>query len=212
MNRSAVLLCGGSGSRFGSNKLLVKLKDKEIFLHSLEKFISVLGIENIIIVVSQDQKELFKNVLDESSYGHIQLCNGGKERYHSVLNGLKLCPEDNLVAIHDAARPFISENLIRQTFKSAEKHGGAILCKKVSDTIKIKDNHGIKTLTRDHLTAAETPQIFKCSELKQAIANVIHKNLFITDDAHAMELFNKDYFMHIHEGNNKKITYSSDLD
>jgi len=212
MIKSAILLCGGSGSRFGSNKLLVKLKGKEVFLHSLEKLIKVVGKSNVVIVVSENQKDLFGQVLSEYNYRDIKVCFGGKERYNSVFNGLQHCPDNSLVAVHDAARPFISEELIIATFKSAEKYGGAILCKKVSDTIKIQDDKGIKTLVRDHLTAAETPQIFKCFELKKAIENVIDNQLNITDDAHAMEYQNKNYFMHIHEGNNKKITYTSDLD
>ena len=212
MKKSAILLCGGSGSRFGSNKLLVKLDGKEIFLHSLEKLISVVGRENIVIAVSENQKEFFDSVLNKYNYSDIKICFGGKERYHSVFNGLKYCPEDSLVAVHDAARPYVTQELISATFESAEKYSDAILCKKVSDTIKIQDENGTRTLVRDQLSAAETPQIFKCFELKDAIKNVIEKNLFITDDAHAMEHANKSYFMHIHEGNNKKITYTSDLD
>jgi 2-C-methyl-D-erythritol 4-phosphate cytidylyltransferase len=212
MIKSAVLLCGGSGSRFGSNKLLVKLRGKEVFLHSLEKLIAVVGRENVVIAVSENQKNLFEKVLLLYKLNDIKICLGGKERYNSVLNALEHCPNDSLVAVHDAARPFVSKDLIFETFKSAQKYGGAILCKKVSDTIKIDDDNGIKTLNRDHLTAAETPQIFKCSELKSAIRYVIKNKLVITDDAHAMEYSKIPYHMHIHEGNNKKITYTSDLD
>ena len=122
MIKSAILLCGGSGSRFGSNKLLVKLKGKEVFLHSLEKLIKVVGKSNVVIVVSENQKDLFGQVLSEYNYRDIKVCFGGKERYNSVFNGLQHCPDNSLVAVHDAARPFISEELIIATFKSAEKY------------------------------------------------------------------------------------------
>ncbi|WDE96273.1 IspD/TarI family cytidylyltransferase [Lentisphaera profundi] len=212
MEKAAVLLCGGSGSRFGSNKLLVKLDGKEVFLHSLEALAQVIDSKNIVLVSSEKDKSQFKELLKVNGFSDVQVCCGGKERYHSVLKGLNKCSEKALVAIHDAARPFISSKLIEDTFSSAYKHGGAILCKKVSDTIKINDSEGVRTLQRDHLTAAETPQIFYCKDLKKAINFVIDNNLSVTDDAHAMECINKDYFMHIHEGNNKKITYTSDLD
>ncbi|MDD7983850.1 IspD/TarI family cytidylyltransferase [Lentisphaera marina] len=212
MEKAVVLLCGGSGSRFGANKLLVKLDGKEVFLHSLEKFSQVVNQENIVVVLSESEESTFLDLLKENQFDKVKIAKGGQERYHSVLNGLSQCPSNALVAVHDAARPYISSNLIKETFESAFKHGGAILCKKVSDTIKIKGEQGIKTLKRDTLTAAETPQIFYCNDLKEAINYVIDNDLSVTDDAHAMEYVNKSYYMHVHEGNNKKITYSSDLD
>lgn len=212
MEKAAVLLCGGSGSRFGANKLLVKLNDKEVFLYSLEAISKIVEQENIVVVLAENQKSTFLDLLKEHNFDKVKIASGGQERYNSVLNGLKLCPDRALVAVHDAARPYVSSKLIDEVFLSAHKHGGAILCKKVSDTIKINDELGIRTLKRDSLTAAETPQIFYCDELKEAINYVIVNNLPVTDDAHAMESINKTYFMHVHEGNNKKITYSSDLD
>ena len=212
MEKAAVLLCGGSGSRFGGNKLLVKLNGKEVFLHSLEALSKVVDKENIVVVLAESEKDYFLTLLDKHNFSQVKVTFGGKERYHSVLNGLKLCADQALVAVHDAARPFITSYLIKATFESAYEHGGAILCKKVSDTIKISDEQGIRTLKRESLTAAETPQIFNCKELSEAINFVIDNQLSITDDANAMEAVNKPYFMHIHEGNNKKITYTSDLD
>ena len=100
---------------------------------------------------------------------------------------------------------------IENTFVKAEEYGGAILCKKVSDTIKAQNKKGIQTLKRDELIAAETPQIFYRDDLQKAINYVIKNKLFVTDDAHAMEYLDKSYYFHCHEGNNKKITFSSDL-
>ena len=212
MSKRAILLCGGSGTRFGGNKLFAKLEDKQVFIHSLEVFAGLIGLENCILAISEEQDETFTRILRQHKLEAVQLCYGGKERFNSVLNGLKCCDANDLVAIHDAARPFISAELIKKVYLAAEKNGGAILCKKVTDTTKSIDSEGvISTLNRDLLAAAETPQIFPCQDLKKALNLAIEKHFHLTDDAHAMELAGYQYELVTHEVNNRKITYSSDL-
>ena len=128
MNQKALLLCAGSGTRFGGNKLFAKLEDQEVFIHSLKTFANHLGLKNCILAISKGQDEAFLEILKKYDLQEVQICYGGAERYNSVLNGLQLCDEADLVAIHDAARPFITADLIKKVFKAAELKGGAILC------------------------------------------------------------------------------------
>ena len=211
MKRSAILLCGGSGKRFGSNKLLAKIDGVEVFIHSLRALLKCVDEENLVVVSSKQDLDIYQETLTKYAYSKVKLTLGGKERYHSVLAGLKTLQDNYLVAVHDAARPYVNPTNIEETFEKAQEHKGAILCKKVSDTIKIQNDDGTKTLKREDLIAAETPQIFYRNDLITAIENVIENKLFVTDDAHAMEYLKKDYYFNSHEGNNKKITYSSDL-
>ena len=212
MIKRAILLCAGSGTRFGGNKLFAKLEDKQVFIYALETFAELIGLENCILAIPEGQDQAFIDILKLYDLEAVQLCYGGKERYNSVLNGLECCDANDLVAIHDAARPYIKTEDIKKVYAAAEKKGGAILCKKVTDTTKIIDAEGvINTLNREILFAAETPQIFPCQDLKKALKLAIEKHFHLTDDAHAMELAGYPYELVTHEANNRKITYSSDL-
>jgi 2-C-methyl-D-erythritol 4-phosphate cytidylyltransferase len=212
MKKRAILLCGGSGTRFGGNKLFADLEGKQVFIYALEIFADLIGLENCILAIPEGQDQAFINILKQYKLQAVKLCYGGKERYNSVLNGLECCDENDLVAIHDAARPFIKADLVEKVYSAAEKKGGAILCKKVTDTTKRIDSEGkLSTLNREYLFAAETPQIFPCQDLKKALNLAIEKHFHLTDDAHAMELAGYQYELVTHEVNNRKITYSSDL-
>jgi 2-C-methyl-D-erythritol 4-phosphate cytidylyltransferase len=136
--------------------------------------------------------------------------DGGEERFHSVKNGLAtLHDEVELVAIHDAVRPFVSSETIARCFEEAGKSGSAIPAVPVIDTIRRIEKDGSKTIPRKELVAIQTPQCFKTEVIRDAY-QVEYQDIF-TDDASVVE--NRGLGVSIVEGNrrNFKITTREDL-
>lgn len=203
-----VLLAAGASNRFGkNNKILIDFKGKPLFHSSLEKFYSILPPENIVLVISEKISSV-----DLSQFPGIHVTIGGATRAESALNGLKIFKKNILlVGVHDAARPYITEKLIKKCICSAQKNKSAVLAKAMSDTLKLAENNKvIKTLPRETVFAAETPQFFYKNLLVEAYEKSIAQNINVTDEAMAMELAGHDIFLVIHQENNSKVTYSSD--
>lgn len=209
-----VVVAAGSSSRFGeTDKLTLDLDGKPLFTHCLETFSRIVPIENIVVVSSEERiEELSKIIL--SVIGHqIKVIAGGAQRSDSSLNGLKELPNKlRYAAVHDAARPFITKESILTCYEVLKERGSAVLAHPVTDTIKIVGDglEVIKTPPRDTLYAAETPQMFKRSELIEAYTGK-PTEINVTDEAMAMELAGHKVFLATHEKDNRKITYSKDL-
>ncbi|MDR1243658.1 MAG: 2-C-methyl-D-erythritol 4-phosphate cytidylyltransferase [Endomicrobium sp.] len=189
MKSAVIILAAGLGKRFGSkvSKQFLTLKKKPMFLWSVKTFAKLKCFKQIIVVVP-------KNVVKGLSlkYKNVFECvAGGKERFDSVKNGLKIVKKDvDFVAIHDGARPLISKIDIELILKEAQKTKAAIAVEQTKDTIKVvsKRNKIIKTLDRSTLKNAQTPQIFEVNLLKKAYFKKIPKN--ITDDSSLIENLN----------------------
>lgn len=212
-----ILAAAGKSSRFGEqDKLLIELKGKNLFLHALNTFSKVLPADNIVIVVSQGQESIFRQILNEQGFcSNISIVPGGQERQHSVLNGLSALNSKRVqfAAVHDAARPYITEGMIRKTFDYAKEFGNAVLAKEVTDTIKIIDENNcvVRTPARALLRAAETPQVFPLEMLKTAYQSANGTGDIITDESMAAEKQGQKVHIVAHQGNNNKVTYSHDL-
>ena len=211
-----VLAAAGKSSRFGdSDKLLVELEGKALFLHALLTFSQIMPIANIVIVVSPGQENTFRDILKPySQMDNVLICEGGQERQNSVLNGInKLNDSLQYVAVHDAARPYITQELIIKSFDHAIKNGNAVVAKAVTDTIKIVDEKDcvLSTPARATLRAAETPQIFPLDFLKKAYTTANQEQRIITDESMAAEQAGERVHLFVHHGNNIKITYQHDL-
>lgn len=186
MNLAAVIVAAGSGKRFGSKqpKQFLLLNKKPMFLWSVLAFKKMKECGQIILVVSKEkiqEMEKYKKI-----YGIDVVC-GGKERFNSVKNGLNIVKDADFVAVHDAARPLITENIIKAVLLSAEKNGGAIAAAPSKDSIKLSLNGKIltKSLNRKNVWLAQTPQIFKKSMLDKAYSSKIP--VTVTDDAQLVE-------------------------
>ena len=213
--RSLILAAAGKSSRFGDEDKLLKMLDgQHLFLHSLKVFLKVTPKENIVLVVSPGQEDIYREICQKECGITPTVIPGGSERCHSVLRGLEQLSTDKLVAVHDAARPYITEELAENAFKTAEEKGNVVVVKPVVDTIKVVDDRGRirETPIRSSLRSAETPQIFNCSILKNAYSDAIQNGLTPTDESMAVELTGETIYVHMHEGQNQKITYSHDLD
>ena len=209
---SAILVGAGKGERLSSSvpKAFIRIGGKEIFYYSLVKFYR--KVDEIILVFPQDYLEKWKEKLEKEFQG-IKVISGGKERYNSVKNGLDILENQNgIVLIHDVARPFFSENLIKRVIEGAEKYGACVPSVEVKDTLKqIDGDFVVKTLDREKIFAVQTPQGFKVEIIKKAYREAERKNVFGSDDAILVERMGIKVYSVDGEQENIKITYPVDL-
>ena len=164
---SAVIVAGGKGKRIGGDipKQYIKIKDKEIIAYTLEAFINIEEISEIILVVPENDIEYcHEDILKKYGYENaVKIVSGGQERQDSVYNGLFACKNKDIVLIHDGARPFVSDKIIRECIACANRAGACTAAVSVKDTIKTVDANGvvIDTPDRERLYAVQTPQAFK---------------------------------------------------
>ncbi len=215
-NLGIIIVAGGSGSRFGNdNKLLAKIDDKPVLLHTLSNFIKMCPTNHFILVSSSkfidECKALLRCNLKDKE---ISIIKGGATRSKSVQNGLAALPDSaTIVAIHDAARPLASSKLLSRCMEYFKKNGSCVAAKKVVNTIKEASSDGFvkKTLDRNKLWSIETPQIFYTEELKEAYLKTEVDNYNSTDDASVMEYIGKPVFLFENPSPNIKITYEEDI-
>mgnify|MGYP001824942058 CR=1 FL=1 len=209
----AVIVAGGKGERFGNDipKQFLNLHSKPVLSWSIEAFFPL--VKDLVVVLPEDQVDHWLN-LSGSSIENIDyiITNGGRTRSESVLNGLNALPQsgDSLIAIHDAARPLITQNMIRDLFRSCEEHGNAVPVTKMRDSLRsIGDKGASKPLDRDRIVAVQTPQIFTGADLRKAYAD--HSQNSFTDDAGLVE--SAGMKVHLVNGDpwNIKLTYPDDL-
>ena len=201
-----VIVASGKGQRanLGYNKAFYKMKDGRTVLEcSASLFIEDEDCKNIIVVTNE---EYIEQVLKNDKV----ICTiGGKERRNSVENGLNLV-QSEYVLIHDAARPFLNRLSLEELKKELETSGACILAKKATDTIKVVENNKIiKTLDRNSIYMAETPQAFKSDLLKKCYKE--SENIIFTDDASLVESLGYEVSIVEDKFNNKKLTNEMDF-
>ncbi len=209
----AIIVAGGSGKRMQTviAKQFLLLNNKPVMMHTLQAFYLSEIQPEIILVLSKDDHDYWKDLCFKFNFDipHT-LVEGGKERFHSVRNGLMSIKEDGVVAIHDAVRPIVSSNLITQTFQNALETGNAIPCIKPSDSVRKLLDNGSKIINRDKLALIQTPQTFDLGQLRIAYQQRFSSKF--TDDASVVEAAG--FPINLVEGsrNNIKITYPEDLE
>ena len=214
---SVVIVSAGRGSRMKAdiNKQFLKLKGKEVIAHTIDKFYNNKNIDEIVVVVKEDEADFFRrNIIDKYGYKNIKIDFGGKERQDSVFNGLKAVNERcDIVLIHDGARPFVTDEIIKNSIECAKKNKCVIVGVPVKDTIKIinKDNEVCDTPNRSTLWSIQTPQVFEYLSIIKAHKIAKEKSYYGTDDSMLMEYLG--YNVKVIEGsyNNIKITTPEDL-
>lgn len=208
---SVVITAGGSSTRFnGNNKLLYELNDKPVIMYSVELFNSLEFIDEVIISANETLIPIFEKMFEMLK--KVKVVKGGNTRQKSVFNGLKSCNKPDFVLIHDAARPFITRDVIINCLSKAKETGAAIVAVKTIDTIKIVDENGIinSTPNRAFLWNAQTPQIFKYDLILSLHEK--YSDLNFTDDS---LLFEKEGLpVSVSEGDysNIKITTIQDVE
>ena len=220
---SAIVLAAGKGKRFSTQaksnraKLLAEINSQPVIIHSLKSLSSHPWIKEIILVVNAENKKQFSSKIKQYRITKISsIVNGGLRRQDSVSCGLKAVNRQaDIVLIHDAARPFISRELISRVILEAKKSGAAIAGVPVKCTIKsarLSKSHRVmaeETLDRSKLWEIQTPQVFKKDLILKAYHKFIHADA--TDDAMLVEKLGKKVSIVMGSYRNIKITTSEDL-
>ncbi|HIQ30564.1 MAG TPA: 2-C-methyl-D-erythritol 4-phosphate cytidylyltransferase [Aquifex aeolicus] len=200
--KACILLAAGEGKRIGFRKQFIEIHGKPLFMYSLEKALRVF--EEVLLVLPRDS--LTKVQVPEG----VKKVEGGKERQDSVLNGV-LETEAEVVVIHDAARPMVTEDMFREVSRLGE-YDGKIVALPSRDTIKEVSGEGVlKTMDRSHLWLAQTPQAFRRKVLLECHFRARNEGFYGTDDASLLERYG--YRVGIVMGSywNVKVTYREDI-
>ena len=214
----AVIVAAGQSKRFGRDKLWLRLDGLPVVAHTLHAFLRCRFLHHVVLVVNAKRRERFARLLRTPRFAkhssRITITVGGAERQDSVWHGIQACPpRTTIIAIHDAARPCVTPALIHRTIAAAKKYGAAIAAAPIADTIKESTADGTinRTIPRDQLWGAQTPQTFRADVIRRAYSRVIAQRLRVTDDAAAVELFGHPVRLVSSDSTNLKITRPADL-
>ncbi len=211
---AAILPANGSSTRFGRNKLIEPLCGATVLARSLKAFCDHPAVDVIVIATAADS--IAAKIAREVDSRRIIICAGGPTRAQSVLAALKCVPAQyEWVAIHDAARPLVSRELIDRTFAAAVEHGAAVPAMPVALTIKQATGplpaRVHRTIARHELWAMQTPQIARRADLLHAFEHCPIPLEQITDDVQLLELQGRDVWLVSGDERNLKITTTLDL-
>lgn len=214
MTCGIVIPAAGQGKRMGIgvNKQFIKIHDKPILIHTVEKFQKLEWVKEIIVVAHPDEVEIVQSMLTEYGLSVNAVVPGGLERQDSIYNGLKLLKTD-YVMVHDGARPFIKEKQLNHLWDVVRKHDAAVLGVPVKETIKVVDEQGAiqSTPDRKSLWSIQTPQAFLLSILKEAYEQAKKDQFLGTDDASLVERLKMEIPVVEGDYHNIKITTPEDL-
>ena len=219
MSRSvaAIICAAGPGSRFGGKrkKQFTDVGGRAIFLRSVELFANRDDVRQVLLGISKEDEEIVKIKWGANlSFFGTRLFFGGAERFETILKGLELVGEDiELVAVHDACRCCATEQLVGDVIARAAETGAAIPAAPVTATIKqVEKGTIVRTVSREGLFEAQTPQIFETSLLRQAYANLDNLDrATVTDDAFLVEAVGHKVAIVESDSSNLKITRPSDV-
>jgi len=220
----AIILSAGKGKRMQSDvaKQYMELNGKPVLYYTVSAFESSYVDEIIIVCGEGDQEFVTKDIVEKHSFNKVKkIVTGGRERYHSVYEGIMAAGDADYCLIHDGARPFVSSDVLNRIKESLEKNKACVAAVPVTDTIKVVDESGfvISTPDRKTLWSMQTPQAFSFDLVKGAyqklIASekeVLEEGINITDDAMVVEHFTN-HPVKIVEGSydNIKITTPKDM-
>ena len=230
---AAVILAGGSGTRMGETtpKQYLDLGGYPLIYYSLKAF-SESFVDEIVLVCKEGEEDYCSSeIVERYGFSKVKsIATGGAERFHSVYNGLKAlrCMDEgegrdvcDIVFIHDGARPFVTEEILRRAYSSALENKAAIVAVPAKDTVKMADTDGYacRTIQRDHVWQAQTPQVFDFYNIYDAYGHLMElveenpeEGIAVTDDAMVLEMFS-DIRVKLVMGDyrNIKITTADDL-
>ena len=212
MKVSAIIPAAGLGARLGEEKQFKLLAGYPLFIHSVRTFLNFPKIDEIVVVAPKNKKKIIYDWLTPISYKkNIVVTHGGLRRQDSVKNGV-LCSNSNsdLICIHDAARPFITTKIIEECIISAKNSDGAVVAIPSTSTVKYSKNNIIeKTINRDNVWLAQTPQVFWRDKLLKAYNN-LDKTDILTDESVLMEKMGYKISLVLGDKANFKITTLED--
>ena len=212
---SAVIVAAGSSTRMGGvDKIVTEIAGKPMILRTAEAFEKNPAVQEIIVVAREDLRVRVEEILREGGIAKVKaVVNGGVTRAESVNKGLNWCDKKSkLIAIHDGARPLVSQEIITAAITMAAKTGAAVPAMPVRDTIRvIEGGVGVSTPDRAKLYAMQTPQVFDADLIRAATINAIQKKIEVTDDCAAVEQMGMKVNIVAGAEENLKVTTRLDL-
>lgn len=216
--RFAIIVAGGSGSRMKASvsKQFLLLQGKPILQRTIERFLAVRPTPHIILVLPERDLAIWQDLCLQHQFlpeatNTIQSVLGGATRFQSVRNGLAaIQASEGLVAVHDGVRPFVSPDIIEQSYRTAEQTGSAVTCVAVKDSVRVVDAAGrSQAVDRSQYRLVQTPQTFRLDIFRQAFQT--DEQPFFTDCASVVEYAG--HAVTLIEGSyeNIKITTPEDL-
>lgn len=213
MKKIALIVAGGNGSRMNNAtpKQFLILKDKPVLYYSIKAFLDAFDDIEIILVLPEEHigkgQEIIDGYFDASKF---KITAGGRTRFHSVQNGLKLIEnEEAIIFVHDGVRCLLTRDLIKRCFENAVESGTAIPVADCTDSVRVVIDNGNKVLDRSKIKLVQTPQTFHSKILLPAFA-IDYKDRF-TDEATVVEAFGLNVNLIEGESNNIKITTPFDM-
>ena len=188
---TGIILAAGKGTRMGTDtpKQFLPYRDRPLVCASLSVFNESPEIDDIVLVTSEEYIDYCRaEIVGRYAFSKVRtIVAGGKERYDSVWNALRACPGADYVLIHDSARPFVTEDIIRRAAEAAKVYGAAAVGMPSKDTVKIADDEGFAASTpqRSRVWTIQTPQAFSRPLLVSANEMLMKRGQMagVTDDA-----------------------------
>lgn len=215
MKACALIPAAGRGERFGrgTNKVFAEIGGKPVLAHTLSVFESCNAIGEIIVVTGKDDIEAVGKLVDRFAFKKVtHIVVGGEHRQDSVRQGLEKVTGD-IVAIHDAARPMVTCDIIEQSIEEARRSGACVAAVPVVDTIKKAKGKTVSaTIYRANLYSIQTPQTFKTDLIRKAYESAYSDGIYATDDAALVERMGEKVAIVDGSYDNIKITTPSDIE
>lgn len=214
---AAVIVAAGDSTRMNSekSKQMISVGGKEVIAHTLLKFEQCVLITSIVVVCRSTEKAEMEEICKREKISKLtKVVAGGKTRQESVRNGVLACSDKaDYFAIHDGARPFVSDDVITRLIVTAFLLGACAPGVHMKDTVKIVDDQGkiVSTPSRESMVFVQTPQVFEKSLYLNALESAKNTKEQFTDDCSLVEFSGMDVYIIEGEYNNIKITTPEDI-
>lgn len=211
---SVVVLAAGSSNRMGQDKIMMDIAGVPTIVHTLRVFEAVSEVNEVIVVTREDLVPEIAGLCKMFALGKVKkVVRGGSTRVESArLGTLEAAGDAALIAIHDGARPFVSESVVREVIEKAARTGAAAPAIPVTDTIKVAHNGLIEsTPDRSTLFAVQTPQTFDASLIRAALQKALDDGAGLTDDCAAVERLGMKVSLTAGDERNFKLTTPADI-
>lgn len=211
---SAVVVAAGRSQRMGFDKLLTPLAGRPLLLHTLERLIQTEVPAEIILVIRPGSEAEMKAVIDPlTNKERIRMVPGGAQRQDSVQAGLNaVAYSSEFIMVHDAARPFVTKEIVDSVLAAAKATGAAVCGAPCSDSLKEVAEDGLveHTIDRTKIWSVQTPQIFRAALLRDSYRAMLKSGASFTDDTAVVERMGHPVRVVLHHGINFKITTPTD--
>lgn len=216
MKCTVIIPAAGSGTRFGGEtpKQFLTLRGRPLIAHAVERFLGETVVDRVIICGAREHLSALDRLNAGRAWDRVAIIEGGDTRRDSVAAGMSAVQESNaeLVAVHDAVRPFFASETFRLLLEAASLHGAALPALPVTETIhRVEGEFVAETPERSHWYSAQTPQCFRVELLKDVLHRAIEDRYAATDEAGAAARYGHRVRIVRGDWMNIKITRPEDL-